>query len=210
VTARLARFLGLAGVVGAAVAMAGCGGEFVRDGRSPARLMILNLGVDEDTQGNTVRSDVIRRITSGGACSETNPCFSVFNDVAEVEFGLQLRDPGNPASPSSPSEINSVTIDRYRVVYRRTDGLGTQGVDVPYAFDSAFTITVPPGGATGNFQLVRHSAKEEAPLRALGTSGSIISTIAEVTFWGHDQAGNDVSVTGQIGVDFADFADATN
>ena len=70
-------------------------------------------------------------------------------------------------------------------------------------FDSALTITVPATGIVeGAFQIVRHSAKEEAPLRSLRFSNDIISTIAEVTFYGRDQAGNEVSATGIIGVDF--------
>ena len=38
-------------------------------------------------------------------------------------------------------------------------------------------------------------------------ASSIIATIAEVTFYGHDQAGNDLSATGTIGVNFGNFAD---
>ena len=41
-----------------------------------------------------------------------------------------------------------------------------------------------------------------------GGGGAIaIMTIADVTFYGRDQAGNDVSVTGSITVNFADWAD---
>ena len=40
------------------------------------------------------------------------------------------------------------------------------GVDVPYGFDGAFTVTVA-GAADASFTLVRHIAKEEAPLAAL-------------------------------------------
>jgi hypothetical protein len=69
-------------------------------------------------------------------------------------------------------------------------------------------MTVPASGSqAGTFQIVRHSAKEEAPLRALGPNLDIISTIAEITFYGHDQAGNEVSVSGFMGIDFGDFAD---
>jgi hypothetical protein len=35
----------------------------------------------------------------------------------------------------------------------------------------------------------------------------IISTIAEVTFYGHDQTGRAVSAVGNIGVSFGDFGD---
>jgi hypothetical protein len=94
------------------------------------------------------------------------------------------------------------------VKYRRADGHNVPGVDVPYDFDSALTMTVPATGVgEAAFQIVRHSAKEEAPLRALRFSNDIISTIAEVTFYGRDQAGNEISATGYMGVDFGDFAD---
>ena len=35
----------------------------------------------------------------------------------------------------------------------------------------------------------------------------VISTIAEVTFYGHDQNGRAVSVTGRLDVDFSDWGD---
>ena len=83
-----------------------------------------------------------------------------------------------------------------------------QGVDVPFAFDSGLTFTIPAEGQiSAGFQIVRHTAKQEAPLQALRFNGDIISTIATVTFYGHDQAGNEISVSGNIGIDFGDFAD---
>jgi hypothetical protein len=79
---------------------------------------------------------------------------------------------------------------------------------VPYGFDSAMTLTVPSAGiASGVFEIVRHVAKAEAPLKALSTSNVIISTIAEVTFYGRDLAGNDVVAAGSIGISFGNFAD---
>ena len=71
---------------------------------------------------------------------------------------------------------------------------------------------VQPGSiVSATFELVRHSAKLEAPLAGLAQSiGLIYSTVADVTFFGHDQAGNDLSVTGSIGVQFGNFADPEN
>ena len=59
------------------------------------------------------------------------------------------------------------------------------------------------------FALVRAQAKVEAPLKSLAGGGgaALISTIADVTFYGKDQTGNDVAVTGSISVNFADWGD---
>jgi len=195
VTANSVKVIGLVALMALS---AGCG-EFTREGRAPVIVVIRSLqgasGATPDELGGTLNSDVI---TGGGT----------INDVGEVEMSLIAKDPGVPGIGSNPSLLNSVTINRYRVSYRRTDGRSAQGVDVPYTFDSAITFTVPPDGVvTAGFELVRHSAKEEAPLRALSTNGSIISAIADVTFYGRDQTGNDVSATGSIGIDFGDFAD---
>jgi hypothetical protein len=187
-----AKFVKLLVVVSLIAASSACG-EFTREGRSPVVLVVDSLFVNDD-QG-TLNSDVL---TKG----------STLNDMAEVEMRVILKDPGAPGVTVNPTLLNAVTITRYRVEYRRTDGRSVQGVDVPYAFDSAMTITVPSDGTgTTTFQLVRHSAKEESPLRALSSNFDIISTIAYVTFYGRDQAGNDISATASIGIDFADFAD---
>ena len=187
-----AKFVKLLVVVSLIAASSACG-EFTREGRSPVVLVVDSLFVNDD-QG-TLNSDVL---TKG----------STLNDMAEVEMRVILKDPGAPGVTVNPTLLNAVTITRYRVEYRRTDGRSVQGVDVPYAFDSAMTITVPSDGTgTTTFQLVRHSAKEESPLRALSSNFDIISTIAYVPFYGRDQAGNDISATASIGIDFADFAD---
>ena len=81
---------------------------------------------------------------------------------------------------------------------------------MPYSFDGAATFTVPAGGqAQFAVELVRNQAKLESPLVNLrqGGAGIIISTIAEITFYGRDQVGNEVVATGQMTVNFGDFAD---
>ncbi len=57
--------------------------------------------------------------------------------------------------------------------------------------------------------MVRHQQKLEQPLRSLANFGGrlFISTIAEITFYGADQVGNDVQVKGTISVSFSDYAD---
>jgi hypothetical protein len=194
------------GVFGGALASAGCG-DLATQGRSPVQLQIMKLeaasGADPEEFFGNLLSDVTTNIeqTENGQ-QVTTP--TIFNDLGKVEFALVMKDQGNPASPAP---LNAVTITRYRVVYRRTDGRNTPGVDVPFGFDSGVTVTVSADGGITDFELVRHSAKQEPPLRFLQVNADIISTIAEVTFYGHDQAGNELSATGLIGVDFGNFAD---
>lgn len=190
-TAKLVKFVAL---VALAALSASCG-EFTREGRSPVVLVVERLSAEDNDEQGTLLSDVI---TNG----------SVFNDLARVEMRLTLKDPGAPGLASSPSALNDVTVTRYHVEYRRTDGRNDPGVDVPRAFDSALTFTVPSDGSeSAVFEIVRHLEKVEPPTGALAGSANIISTIASVTFYGHDQAGNDVSATASMGINFGDFAD---
>ena len=192
------------------VLSAGCG-DLARQGRSPVQIVINSLqaapGAEPTEMATLLLSDVITSVTrtvSGQAVEVP----TVFNDVGEVTMSLILKDPGQPGIAAAPSTLNQVTISRYRVVYRRTDGRNTPGVDVPFPFDSAVTFTVPADGSvTSGFEIVRVTAKNEAPLTALRRGVEMISTIAEVTFFGRDMAGNDISVSGTIGINFGDFAD---
>ena len=207
-TVRFAKIVTLAGVVALSTSCS----DFVRQGRSPVMLVVKSLaagsGSGQSELSGTLQSDVLVMRTSPDPCSDTSPCPTIVNDVGEAVFGLQLKDPGSLNVTNEPSLMNAVTINRYRVEYKRTDGRFTQGVDVPFAFDSAITVTVMPGEDTSaGFQIVRHTAKAEAPLAALSLSGNIISTIATVTFYGRDQAGNEVTASANIGIDFGDFAD---
>jgi hypothetical protein len=186
-------------------------GDVVRQGKSPVYLVINTLtaktgGDDAAEESGTLQSDVLSMVISPEPCSASNPCPTIFNDVATAVVRLSPKDIGTVASPAAPSTNNEVTINRYRVVYKRADGRNKQGIDVPFAFDGAVTATVPVGGTAAlGFEIVRHVAKKETPLVQLITSPSIISTIAEVTFYGRDQVGNEVSVTGYITVDFGNF-----
>ena len=206
-TLKLVKFVALS----ALVALSASCGDVSRTGRSPVQIVVRALtaasGASPQELGGTLQSDVIIMVTDE-PCSEEDPCPTIVNDVGSAEMALVLKDQGSPGLPSTPSALNAVTINRYRVEYRRSDGRNVQGVDVPYSFDSGVTFTIPgEGQVTAGFQIVRHTAKEEAPLRALRFNGQIISTVATVTFYGQDQAGNEISASGNIGIDFGDFAD---
>jgi hypothetical protein len=164
--------------------------ETTRTGQASSYLVITNLVGGPQTD-NTVESDVI---SDDG---------TVFTDVAEVTLQLQMKDPNG----LGPSPVNSITLTQYRVEYVRSDGRNVEGVDVPFSFTSGVTATVSNSASVG-FTLVRLQAKQESPLRALRSGGGarIISTIARITFYGRDQTGREVSVTGNLDVTFADWA----
>ncbi len=188
-------------------------GDVSRQGRAPVYLVIDSLqgisgGGTAGTPSGFLLSDVLGSRTAPAPCSASTPCPTVFNDSGTATLRLSVKDLGTATSPTTATSNNEVTINRYRVSYKRSDGRNTPGVDVPYAFDGAATGTVPKGGTFAlAFELVRHAAKEEAPLVQLIYNSSIITTIADVTFYGRDQVGNEVNVTGSIQVDFGNFGD---
>lgn len=174
-------------------------------GTSPAYLIIDAIlgapGASPEEFGGQLASDVL---TNGG----------IFADNGQVTLRVAMKDPGSATSPSQPTTMNYITVTRYRVDFIRSDGRNTPGVDVPFGFDGAVTVTVDDTGDAANFTLVRVQAKLEAPLLELRRpnglppgGASVISTLAQITFYGADQAGRTVSVTGTLGVNFADWAD---
>jgi hypothetical protein len=184
-------------------------GDVVRQGRSPSMLVVNQLtgssggGRGANTPSGTLYSDVQVLVTSPPPCSATNRCPTVFSDSGQATLSLAMKD-----AAIAPTSNNQITINRYRVEYTRADGRNRPGVDVPYSFDGAVTGTVAGSAAsTLNFELVRHVAKEEAPLVQLVISAQIVSSIAHVTFYGRDAVGNDVSVTGSILIEFGNFGD---
>jgi hypothetical protein len=199
-TPHILRFAkGVLAVVICGLSSTGCA-DLARTGSGPSFLIMESVaasrgtGTAAATFTTSLDSDVV---TNG----------SVFTDLGQATVRAEMK---NQLSTTAPSAINSVTLTRYRVRYRRTDGKNVEGVDVPYGFDGGSTGTVTIGSSTPIvFDLVRLQAKLEAPLRNLrGLGGQIvISVIAEVTLYGRDQAGNEVSVTGSIDVKFADFGD---
>jgi hypothetical protein len=134
---------------------------------------------------------------------------AIYADLGKLTLRLGMKNPGSPQSPSVPTSANYITVTRYHVKYVRSDGRSTQGVDVPWEFDGGATVTVTEGGGNLVLTLVRVQAKLDSPLKSLVNMGGSVAltTIAEITLYGKDQAGRDVSVKGTITVNFADFAD---
>ena len=198
-TALTRRTLALSLAATAAAGVSSCSST-VREGRSSAYLIVQSIeaasGAEDEQFSAELSSDVLTNNT-------------VFEDLARATFRLAMKDIGPVGVPTAPTSNNFITINRYRVSYRRTDGRNTPGVDVPYPFEGAGTVTVTGADTSLVFVLVRVQAKGESPLKDLvnGSLARSISTIADITFYGRDQTGNDVSVTAAISVNFSDWGD---
>ena len=185
-------------VVAGATFVGGCSST-VRTGQASSYMILQRLEGSSGAESGSVFQSVLRSdvLTKGG----------IFEDNGRVTLSLAMKDVTNPTGPTSN---NVITLNRYRVEYRRTDGRNTPGEEVPYAFDGALGLTVGEQGVTAVFTLVRAQAKLEKPLITMvgvNNGALLISTIADVTFFGKDQTGRDVTVTGSMSINFADWAD---
>lgn len=174
--------------------------DSVDNDASNAIIEIVNMlgqAVDADGPGEET-ADLFSDVCTGTGCS-------VFNDNGVVEMRAYPKD--RTQLSTGELGINSVTFERYRVTYVRADGRNVPGVDVPYPFDGAvnFSLTVDGESVTRGFVVVRHQAKVETPLRELQSSADIISTLAQIDFYGHDGSGRTVKATGFLSITFADF-----
>jgi hypothetical protein len=167
--------------------------------------------IEDDSRSDSLLS--IDKITAKSTNGDTGSILysdviykcSIINDVADVQFSNDYLNFG-----SKPSFLNDIVLIRYRVTYKRPDNRNQPGVDVPYPFDEAMDIKVPVNGqASTGITVVRAAAKMEKPLYDLRFEGQekVISTIAELEFWGHDLAGRNVYTKGYLEVLFANWAD---
>lgn len=199
--------LRLAAVVLAGVTAASCGSDLMRTGRSPVFLTVNSISIlngATDEEGSTLLSDV-ETLIDAEVNGQTVKVPTIFNDIVTLSLGVVSKDP-----TQLPTVINSVTINRYRISFKRSDGRNTPGVDVPFGWDGGVSTTIA-AGAEGqvSFELVRHSTKSEPPLRQLSGNGGVqfIYTVAEIILFGRDQNGNEVTVTTNVDVAFSDFGD---
>src|ERR1700752_2794849 len=162
---RVWRLAGSAAFLALAALGASCG-DVTRQGTGSSYLVINALeaasGAEPTKFGGTLNSDVITVV---------DDVPSIFNDLGRVRLALGMKDAGGANLPTTPTTNNFITVNRYHVRFVRADGRNTPGVDVPYPFDGAFTAPVGTGAVTAGFELVRHIAKQEAPLGNLMRNG---------------------------------------
>jgi hypothetical protein len=172
-------------------------GDVVRDNRAATLVTVTSL------TPSFLNSDVVRLVTAPAPCSAATPCPTITNDTITATITTAMKN-----TSVSPTTNNQVTLNRYHVEFRRADGRNVEGIDVPRSFDGAVTVSIAANGSAGfSLELVRHVAKQESPLTQLVNSPNAIATIATITFYGTDAVGNVVSASGQMSVNFGNFAD---
>lgn len=186
------------------------------------RLSLIAIGVlglagctaSHATQDN---SPVILRIVS---INGSNPLISDVSDEGVVTADIVTVTVANRSkNPNvlTPQVDLAVFMERYEVVYTRSDGRNVPGVDVPFAISGPLNgvVDVADSGDTLDLpvEVVRIQQKLEPPLRnlrgaqqdTLGGTAIALTVIAQVTVYGATTVGQVVSDSAQLQIDFADF-----
>ncbi len=182
------------GLLLAAMGLSGCSPSYTTDNASPVIFTIALVN-----GGKPLASDVL---TNG----------TVVSDSVDVSIGVRFKNPNIDTVPSIP---NAVRVERYEVKYRRSDGRGVEGQDVPYTISGNVTsiFDVKTSGVDPlAVEVVRAQAKLEPPLRNLrgataDTLGGalVVTMFADITVYGRTISGIPVQSTGTLQIDFADY-----
>ena len=180
-----------AALLTAAVAIAGCSANYTTANSSSVLLILAAIN-----GGAPMKSDVLKE-------------GSIFNDQAEIAIAVRFKNPNIDTVPQIPS---AVIIERYEVKYRRSDGKGVEGQDVPFAISGNVTAAYDVKNSGTDpliIDVVRAQAKLEPPLRNLQNGGGaiIVTMFADITLHGRTISGQPVTGTGSLQIDFADWAD---
>jgi len=193
------RAVGLISACALVIGVSGCVPGYVKENDSPVLFRIVSIN-----GGLVLVSDVS----------------TVATDTVGVTVGVR---PKNPLNTVVPQVAEAVIIEQYRVRFFRTDGQNVEGQDVPFSFTGGLTQAVDIGTTGGanvvvSVPLIRVQAKQEAPLRnfrnLVSTSGQTsnggvlvprVTMTAEITLFGRTIAGEAVSDTGRVTIDFVDL-----
>ena len=182
----------------AAVALSGCSAGYTTGNNSSVLLIVAAVN-----GGVPLRSDVL---TDG----------AVVADSIELAVAVRFKNPNVDTVPSIPS---AVIMERYEVKYRRSDGRGVEGQDVPFTISGNVTTAfdVKTSGTDPMvIEVVRAQAKLEPPLRNLRgvTAGAlggalVVTMFADITVYGRTISGQTVTANGTLQIDFADYGSAS-
>jgi hypothetical protein len=180
-----------------AVTFSACSAGYSTENSSSVNLIIASIN-----GGAALKSDVL---TGEG----------VFNDLASIAIAVRFKNPGIETVPSVP---NAVILERYEIKYRRSDGRGVEGQDVPFSISGNLTqaFDVKTSGTDSfSLEVVRVQAKLEPPLRNLqsvlgdqgGGGGLVVTMFADITLHGRTISQQAVTARGSLQIDFANWGD---
>jgi len=176
-------------LVGLALAVSGCAPSYVTDNNAPVFLRIV--AFDPPILQSDVQSE------EG----------TIAQDDITVSLAVRAKNP-NVTVPQVPI---AVFMERYEVRYFRSDNRNAEGVDVPYRISGPMAGVIDAqdsGSSEFTLELVRRQAKLDPPLRNLSSNGGaiVVTVFAEITVHGRTTAGQAVSDTARVQIDFGDFA----
>jgi hypothetical protein len=183
-----------AGVMALVASLSGCAANYTTENSSPIIFAIVAVN-----EGSALSSDVL---TDG----------AVVADKVPVVMAVRFKNLNIPTTPSVPSAI---ILERYEVSYRRSDGRGVEGQDVPFRISGNVTLAIDvtkDENSILSLEVVRAQAKLEPPLRNLqgiapGALGGafIVTMFADITLHARTISGQAVTAKGSLQIDFADY-----
>jgi hypothetical protein len=181
--------LGSAAALALALALAGCSADYVENSQAPVILQVTDIN-----NGARLESDVKTGANNDGVCP----------DSVDVSVGVRPKNP----NADIVQNAGDIFLKRYEVRYTRADGRAVEGVDVPFRFSGLMTAVVANNGNTKvSIEVVRRQAKLEPPLSQID-GAQIVTMFAEVTVYGESAAGDGVSASGTLQVNFLNVTDS--
>jgi hypothetical protein len=175
--------------------------DYASSNNAPVLLVVSSIN-----GGHNLDADVLHGENATPPAGSTSPILFFCPEIVGVKVENQAKDPR--VTLDFRSEI---VITRYEVTYSRSDGRGVQGVDVPYSISGNIAAEILPGtNTTLGIEVVRRQAMDEPPLSQLilGSGGTgVLTVIAKITVHGQTPAGQTVTGSGFLQIDFADYGD---
>jgi len=149
-------------------------------------------------------------LTSGG---------TILDDTATFVLSAVIKAPVSTDPSITTPELQSIAMERYEVTFTRTDG----GTTVPPGFTRGISgivrLTEPSADEIvltpfSSLVVMPSTTKAQPPLSYLITPGSEpdtnftnIQVNARIQFFGRTLAGDEVTVVGYLGINFANYGD---
>lgn len=146
----------------------------------------------------------------------------ILDDTVTFTLSAVLKAPITTNPSITNPDLQNIALERYEVTFTRTDG----GTSVPPGFTrgiSGIVRLTEPGSETAvlttlnSLVVVPSTVKAQPPISFLispgteqGTNFANIQVNARIQFFGRTLAGDEVTVVGNIGINFANYGDTNS